>query len=216
MADRLSPQQRHNTMAAIKGKDTKPEMIVRRYLWSHGYRYRLNHRRLPGKPDVVLTKYRTCVFVNGCFWHGHEGCKFYSIPRSNPEYWKAKFARNRERDLEVMHRLAAMGWHTITIWECELKPDRREQTLASLVYTLNYIYLQDRRPHNTEPQPEIPQTLPTTQQETLPTPHQETLPTTQQETLPTIQQETQPTTRKYIDIPDALPLAAEDTTPYKK
>lgn len=209
MADRLTPQQRHHTMASIKGKDTKPEMIVRRYLWSHGFRYRLNHRRLPGKPDVVLTKYRTCIFVNGCFWHGHEGCKYYTIPRSNPEYWKAKFARNRERDQEVMHHLAAMGWHTITIWECELKPDRREQTLASLAYTLNYIYLQDRRPRNTEPQQEhasplqeTPQVQPTSQQE-----HE----APQQETP-----QVQPTPHKYGDTPEALPIAAEDTTPYKK
>ena len=141
--DKTSPQ-RHTNMAAIHGKDTKPEMVVRRYLWSHGFRYRLNHPRLPGKPDVVLRKYRTCIFVNGCFWHGHEGCRFYTVPKTNTEFWSNKIRRNKERDLKVQHELAAMGWHSITIWECELKPDKREGTLKSLAYTLNRIYLQDR------------------------------------------------------------------------
>ena len=157
--DSLSPQQRHNNMAAIHGKDTKPEMVVRKWLWTHGYRYRLNHPRLPGKPDVVLRKYRTCIFVNGCFWHGHnvqlqtaqidngqlridnsECCK---IPKTNREFWVNKIRRNKERDREVLRKLAGMGWHTITVWECELKPAVREKTLQSLTYTLDMIYLQD-------------------------------------------------------------------------
>ena len=142
--DKLSPQQRHNNMAAIHGKDTKPEMVVRRYLWGHGYRYRLNHPRLPGKPDIVMRKYRTCIFVNGCFWHGHEGCRYYTIPKTNTEFWVNKVKRNKERDLKVRHELAAMGWHSITIWECELKQVKREDTLESLAYTLNKIFLQDR------------------------------------------------------------------------
>ena len=142
--DKLSPQQRHNNMAAIHGKDTKPEMVVRRYLWGHGYRYRLNHPRLPGKPDIVMRKYRTCIFVNGCFWHGHEGCRYYTIPKTNTEFWVNKVKRNKERDVKVQHELAAMGWHCITIWECELKPKVREKTLESLAYTLNKIFLQDR------------------------------------------------------------------------
>ena len=150
--DKLTAQQRHNNMAAIHGKDTKPEMVVRRWLWGHDYRYRLNHPRLPGKPDIVMRKYRTCIFVNGCFWHGHnvqlqaaqidnsECCK---IPKTNREFWVAKIRRNQERDLKVQHELAAMGWHSITIWECELKPKVREKTLESLAYTLNRIFLQD-------------------------------------------------------------------------
>ena len=142
--DKLSPQQRHNNMAAIHGKDTKPEMVVRRYLWGHGYRYRLNHPRLPGKPDIVMRKYRTCIFVNGCFWHGHEGCRYYTMPKTNTEFWVNKVKRNKERDVKVQHELAAMGWHCITIWECELKPKVREKTLESLAYTLNKIFLQDR------------------------------------------------------------------------
>ena len=145
---------RSANMAAIKSKDTKPEMVVRRYLWAHGFRYRLNHKRLPGKPDLVLRKYRTCIFVNGCFWHGHGAslndkgemindklcCK---IPRTNRDFWVKKIRRNQERDHEVQHKLAFMGWHSITIWECELKPKVREKTLQSLVYTLNRIFLAD-------------------------------------------------------------------------
>lgn len=144
MTDTHTPPQRHANMAAIRGKDTKPEMLVRRYLWRHGFRYRLNHPRLPGKPDIVLRKYRTCIFVNGCFWHGHEGCQYYTIPKTNMEFWVDKVRRNKERDLKVQHELAAMGWHCITIWECELKPTKREETLKSLAYTLNKIFLQDR------------------------------------------------------------------------
>ena len=158
--DKLSPQQRHANMAAIHSKDTKPEMIVRRGLWARGFRYRLNHKRLPGHPDLVLRKYRTCIFVNGCFWHGHnvamppqieslelrikssECCK---IPNTNREFWVAKIRRNQERDIEEQKRLAEMGWHCITVWECELKPSKREETLKSLVYTLNKIWLEDHQ-----------------------------------------------------------------------
>ena len=154
--DKLSPQQRHNNMAAIHSKDTKPEMIVRRGLWKRGFRYRLNHKRLPGHPDLVLKKYRTCIFVNGCFWHGHnvalpqvnsekgivnsECCK---IPKTNREFWVAKISRNQQRDIKEQRKLAEMGWHCITVWECELKPSKREDTLKSLAYTLNKIWLED-------------------------------------------------------------------------
>ena len=139
--DRLSTQQRHKIMASIRGKNTKPEIIVRKGLWNRGFRYRLNHKRLPGHPDLVLRKYRTCVFVNGCFWHGHEGCS--KIPSTNREFWEAKIRRNKERDIEIQKELAKMGWHCITVWECELKPKVREKTLDSLAFTLNHIYLKD-------------------------------------------------------------------------
>ena len=139
--DKLSAEQRHKNMAAIRSKNTKPEMIVRKGLWSKGFRYRLNSPRLPGHPDLVLRKYRTCIFVNGCFWHGHEGC--CKIPNTNREFWVAKIKRNQERDIETQKRLAEMGWHCITIWECELKPSKREQTLKSLVFTLNKIWLEE-------------------------------------------------------------------------
>ena len=159
--DKLSQEQRHKNMAAIHSKDTKPEMIVRRGLWSRGFRYRLNHKRLPGHPDLVLRKYRTCIFVNGCFWHGHnvalpqmsdgrskkedviEDSKCCKIPKTNREFWVAKIRRNKERDKEEQKKLAAMGWHCITIWECELTPKKREETLESIAFTLNHIWLQD-------------------------------------------------------------------------
>ena len=150
--DHLTPQQRHKTMASIRNKNTKPEWIVRRGLWLRGFRYRLNSPKLPGHPDLVLRKYRTCIFVNGCFWHGHnvtlpqvnseerivnsECCK---IPKTRREFWVAKIRRNQERDIEEQKRLAEMGWHCITVWECELKPSKREKTLKSLAYTLNKI-----------------------------------------------------------------------------
>ena len=159
--DKLTTEQRHSNMAAIRSKDTKPEMIVRKGLWKRGFRYRLNHKRLPGHPDLVLRKYRTCIFINGCFWHGHnvtgsrmedvrgkmedvigssECCK---IPKTNREFWVAKIQMNKERDKEEQRKLAEMGWHCITVWECELKPSKREDTLESLAFTLNHIWLQD-------------------------------------------------------------------------
>ena len=131
-------------MAAVKSKDTKPEMVVRKYLWSRGFRYRVNNPRLPGHPDIVLRKYHTCIFVNGCFWHGHEGCKYFRMPKTNTEFWERKISRNRERDREEQKQLARMGWHCITVWECELKGERREKTLESLEYTLNHIFILDR------------------------------------------------------------------------
>ena len=144
-------------MAAIRSKDTKPEMIVRRGLWKRGFRYRLNHKRLPGHPDLVLRKYRTCIFVNGCFWHGHnvtmpqvQGSSFMvngsdccKIPKTNREFWVEKIRRNKERDKAEQRQLAQMGWHCITVWECELKPQKREETLDSIAFTLNHIWLQD-------------------------------------------------------------------------
>lgn len=142
--DVLSPQQRHKNMAAIHSVNTKPEVLVRKYLWGQGFRYRLNNSRLPGHPDIVLRKYRTCIFVNGCFWHGHDGCKHFVTPKTNTEFWKNKIKRNKERDKEEQRQLARMGWHCITVWECELKPTKREKTLASLAFTLNHIFLQDK------------------------------------------------------------------------
>lgn len=144
MTDKLTKEQRHRNMAAIHGKDTKPEMIVRKFLFSRGFRYRLNHPRLPGHPDLVLRKYRTVIFVNGCFWHGHENCRYFRLPKTNIEFWKNKIQRNKERDKKEQCQLAEMGWHCITIWECQLKPRIRIQTLESLEFTLNKIFLKDR------------------------------------------------------------------------
>lgn len=141
--DILTPQQRHKSMASVHSKNTKPEVLVRKFLWNEGFRYTLNNPRLPGHPDIVLKKYRTCIFVNGCFWHGHDGCKYFSIPRTNTEFWKKKISRNKERDKEEQRKLAEMGWHVIVVWECQLKADKRDKTLESLAFTLNHIYLQD-------------------------------------------------------------------------
>lgn len=141
MPDRLTPEQRHLCMQQIRGKNTGPEMIVRRYLHAHGYRYRLHHAGLPGHPDIVLRQYRIAIFVNGCFWHGHDGCKYFVIPKSNTEFWQAKIERNHQRDREEREKLRRMGWNTIVIWECQLKPARREATLRSLLFTINHIQL---------------------------------------------------------------------------
>ena len=132
MPDILTPQQRHSNMAAIHGKNTKPEVMVRKWLWSHGYRYRLNHPRLPGKPDIVLPKYKTVIFVNGCFWHMHEGCKYFVWPKSNAEFWRDKIQRNSIRDQENYRQLSEMGWKIIVIWGCQLKKDIRTKTLAEV------------------------------------------------------------------------------------
>lgn len=153
--DKLTKEQRHKCMAAIRSKNTRPEVLVRKFLFSRGFRYRLNHPRLPGHPDVVLRKYRTVIFVNGCFWHGHEGCKYFRLPRTNVEFWASKIERNQKRDKEEQVRLAEMGWHCITIWECQLKPSVREQTLESLIYTLNHIYLKDHTRQYTIPEERI-------------------------------------------------------------
>lgn len=144
MADKLTKEQRHRCMASIRGRDTKPEIMVRKFLFSRGFRYRLNHPRLPGHPDIVLRKYRAVIFVNGCFWHGHEGCRFFVLPKTNTEFWRTKIERNQNRDVREQQQLASMGWHCITVWECQLKPAVREKTLESLAFTLNSIYLSDR------------------------------------------------------------------------
>ena len=118
--------------------------MVRRYLFACGFRYRVNYRRLPGTPDIVLRKYRTCIFVNGCFWHGHENCEKYRLPKTNVDFWRHKIERNKQRDVEVQHQLAKMGWHVMTVWECQLDTkDKREQTLMGIEYTLNHIFLMD-------------------------------------------------------------------------
>lgn len=119
-------------MSKIKAINTKPESIVRHYLFSQGFRYRKNDKRYPGTPDIVLPKYKTVIFVNGCFWHGHEGCKYFIWPKDNAEFWKSKIQANIARDLKQRQQLGAMGWHIITIWECQLRKKQREVTLDAL------------------------------------------------------------------------------------
>lgn len=132
MADNKTKKSRSYNMSRIKGKGTKPEELVRKYLFSKGFRYRKNDKRLPGSPDIVLPKYRTVVFINGCFWHKHEGCKYFVWPKDNAEFWKEKIQANATRDERKKQELVSQGWKVITVWECELKKDRRDETLASL------------------------------------------------------------------------------------
>lgn len=133
----MTPHQRHYCMSQIRGKATKPELSVRHWLWSHNYRYRLNVKSVPGKPDIVLRKYRTALFVNGCFWHGHEGCSKYVLPKSNTEFWIAKIERNRERDQKEYNTLNKAGWQVIVIWECQLKKSIIEETMRDIEHLLN-------------------------------------------------------------------------------
>lgn len=127
---------RSYNMSCIKGKNTKPEEKVRKYLYSQGFRYRKNDKRLPGTPDIVLPKYRTVIFVNGCFWHGHQGCRYFVVPKTNTEFWMNKIDANRARDLKKISELEAMGWRVIVIWECQLKTVNKDETLSELVNQL--------------------------------------------------------------------------------
>lgn len=138
--DIWSEEKRSAVMAKIKSKDTKPEWIVRRYLYSRGYRYRKNVKGLPGTPDIVLRKYGVVIFIHGCFWHGHEVDGH--IPHSHSDFWKKKIERNKQRDERNKAALLKMGWKVMTIWECQLKPATREQTLLEMEYWINHAYLE--------------------------------------------------------------------------
>ena len=130
--DKIAPEQRSYNMSLINGKDTKPGILVRKYLFSRGLRFRKNDKRLPGHPDIVFPKYKTVVFVHGCFWHGHEGCKYFVMPKSNVEFWENKIHTNIERDTAVSSKLAELGWKVLIVWECNLKTKSREQALFNL------------------------------------------------------------------------------------
>lgn len=123
-------------MSRIRSKDTSPELKVRRYLFAHGFRFRLHAKDLFGKPDIVLPKYRTVIFVHGCFWHGHAGCKYFVVPKTRTEWWMKKISRNRELDAQSTKWLKANKWNVITVFECDLKKDTAESTLRALVRTL--------------------------------------------------------------------------------
>ena len=124
MADIVDQTTRSRMMSGIRGRDTKPEVIVRKYLHAQGLRYRIAPKNLPGKPDIVLPKYRTVVFVHGCFWHRHRGCKYAATPSSNIEFWSRKFAINVERDKEVRRILRKAGWQVLVVWGCQLESAR--------------------------------------------------------------------------------------------
>ena len=133
MADVHSKETRSYNMSRIKSKDTKPEMLVRKFLHAHGYRYTLHNKKLPGKPDIALPRYKTVVMIHGCFWHGHQHCKYFSIPKTRTEWWENKINGNIANDEKASAALRALGWKIINIWTCDLKKDKLEQTLENLL-----------------------------------------------------------------------------------
>lgn len=128
----MTKQQRHECMSHIRSKDTRPEIMVRRELFHRGFRFRKNVRTLPGTPDIVLPRYRTAIFINGCFWHGHKGCKFYTIPKTNSQFWTDKIRHNQERDLLNIQRLESIEWNVITVWECQVSKSELATTMQNL------------------------------------------------------------------------------------
>ena len=136
MADVHSKETRSYNMSRIRSKNTKPEMLVRKFLFSKGFRYRLHDKKLPGKPDITLSKYKTVIFVNGCFWHGHKGCKYYIIPKTRTEWWINKLNTNIQKDIDSKKILEKEGWAVLIIWECDLKGKNREATLAFIISSL--------------------------------------------------------------------------------
>jgi len=133
MADVHEPSVRSYNMSQVSGKDTRPEMIVRKFLHSNGFRYGLHRNDLPGKPDLVLPKYNSVIFVHGCFWHAHQGCKYFTIPKTRSDWWKEKLYGNRERDQKNIQKLKESGWNVIVVWECDLKSGKKKERLSNLI-----------------------------------------------------------------------------------
>ena len=136
MADVHNKKTRSYNMSKIRSKNTKPEMLVRKHLFSKGFRYRLHYNDLPGKPDLVLSKYNAVIFIHGCFWHGHEGCRYFVIPKTRTEWWLNKINRNKELDIQNNSKLRGLGWNVITIFECELKKSNFAKTMEKLINEL--------------------------------------------------------------------------------
>lgn len=132
MTDVHDKATRSYNMSRIKGSNTKPELLVRKFLFAAGLRYRLNDKKLPGKPDIVLKKYKTVVFVHGCFWHGHQGCKYFVMPKTRTPWWKEKIEANKARDLKNIEKLTNLGWQVLEVFECELKKENRIENLNKL------------------------------------------------------------------------------------
>ena len=137
MADVHTKEIRSYNMSMIKGKNTKPEMLVRKFLHTNGYRYKLHDKSLPGKPDIVLPKYKTVIFVHGCYWHGHKNCKYFVVPKTRTEWWLNKINGNIANDEKAAKALKKEGWKIITIWECNLKPAKVAKTLNALLKKLS-------------------------------------------------------------------------------
>ena len=172
MTDVHSKETRSYNMSKIKAKDTKPELLVRKYLFRKGFRYRVNVKNLLGKPDIVLPKYKTVIFIHGCFWHGHEGCKYFVIPKTRTEWWSKKIKKNKERDQQAHESLRKAGWNIMTIWECQLKPPKRDQTLEGILLLLQKIYLDQQKKHVITPYTPLEKELPMVAEP--PTPYGET------------------------------------------
>lgn len=136
MADTVSKERRSEIMSHVKSSNTKPEIIVRKFLFANGFRFRLNNKELAGKPDIKLSKYKTVIFINGCFWHGHENCKIYVMPKTNAQFWQDKIDRNIARDKKNIEILKNEGWKVLIIWECQLKGKKRANTLDELIKKL--------------------------------------------------------------------------------
>lgn len=134
-----SRETRSYNMSRIRGTNTKPELLVRKYLFSQGFRYKINDKKLPGKPDVVLPKYKTVIFINGCFWHGHDGCRYFVVPKTRTEWWLSKIKMTKLNDNINHMALKNIGWKVLIIWECELRPDRRDETLSRICNVLKNI-----------------------------------------------------------------------------
>jgi DNA mismatch endonuclease (patch repair protein) len=139
MADVHDKATRSYNMSRIRNSNTKPELLVRRFLFAQGFRYRLHMKDLPGKPDIVLPKYKTVIFVNGCFWHGHKGCRYFVLPKTRTEWWLQKIKGTMLRDKMAEIKLNVMGWRVIVIWECELKSRELQNTLNSLMSDINIL-----------------------------------------------------------------------------
>lgn len=136
MTDVHDQKTRSYNMSRIRSKDTKPEMLVRKFLFAKGFRYRLHVKALSGKPDLVLPKYKTIIFIHGCFWHGHEGCTYFKIPQTRRDWWIEKITRNRQADVENIKKLEMLGWKIIVIFECRLRPKKKDETLKGLLTKL--------------------------------------------------------------------------------
>src|SRR6187551_2212496 len=132
MADVHDKATRSYNMSQIRSRNTKPEMLVRKFLHAQGFRYRIHDKKLPGKPDIVLPKYKTVIFIHGCFWHGHKGCKYFVVPKTRTEWWLNKINSNIANDIRAITALSEKGWNIITLWECELKPLTNQKTLSQL------------------------------------------------------------------------------------